>query len=451
MPLMTPVLVFRILAPLLVAMPATVVFAEETNAFREVLFKETPVRTHGSLSHLATTPTRAYQFTFDRPLRHTADAVRQIQRLIASQGGTDPADYAGTLGWKDSFTSTTMKPPLFHGLPAPSAAGLQRVSDTPDGPSAPEQKAPPDCAVLVEDIFIDLREVVKAGCTPSEKQIAKLLDNPVGNFVALPVQFDAVQVKVPQTGDTKGLYKLQLTPTFPISLGQSDWNLINRIVFPVYSAPLNKGFGDFVGLTPSAILSSPSFPGVLADPYDRTTGFGDMTYVGVLAPKRSLKVESTGGMLIWGVGATMMFPTASEAVLGTGKFSLGPAAAVGYLGPAWTVGLFPQHWWSIGGNPQRAEVNFTNLQYFLYYAPPWDPQAQWRIGMSPNITINWKARGDKITVPVGLGIGRLFSLGPLPVRVDIEAEYALIHPDDKAGSRWDIRLYFTPVIPTFLF
>ena len=147
----------------------------------------------------------------------------------------------------------------------------------------------------------------------------------------------------------------------------------------------------------------------------------------------------------------MMFPTASEAVLGTGKFSLGPAAAVGYLGPEWTVGLFPQHWWSVGGNSQRAEVNLTNIQYFLYYAPPWDPKAQWRIGMSPNISINWTARGDKLTVPVGLGIGRLFSLGPLPVQVTIEAEYAVIHPDDKAGSRWDVRIYFTPVIPAFLF
>ncbi len=451
MAVMTPVLISRILAALLVAMPATVVFAGETNIFREIPFGEAPVRTLGSLRYVATTLTKAYQFTFDRPLKRMADPVGQIQRPLASQGGTDPADYTGTLGWKDNFTSTTMWPPLFHGLPVSGGAGSPRDIRAQAETPPPEPKAPPDCAVLVEDVFIDLREVVKAGCTPSEKQIAKLLDNPVGNFVALPLQLDAVQIKVPQTGDTETLYKLQFTPTFPISLGQSDWNLINRVVFPFYSAPLNKGFGDFVGLTPSAILSSPSFPGVLADPYDRTTGFGDMTYVGVLAPKRSIKIESTGGMLIWGVGATTMFPTASETVLGTGKFSLGPAAAIGYLGPTWTVGLFPQHWWSIGGNPARAEVNFTNLQYFLYYAPPWDPQAQWRIGMSPNITINWKARGDKVTLPVGLGIGRMFSLGPLPVRVDIEAEYSLIHPDDKAGSRWNFRVYFTPVIPTYLF
>jgi hypothetical protein len=448
---MTLSLVSRILAILLAAMPATRGFADQTNLFREVQVGETGIPTTRALSHLAAGPTTADTVAVDSPLAHAADTEAQPPRPVAVPGGTDHSLSAGTFGSIVARTSATMRLPPLDELRVPSAAGRQRVSVAQAGPPVPDQKAPVDCAALVEDLFIDLKEVVKAGCMPSEKQIAKLLDNPVGNFVALPVQVDAVQVKVPQTGDTEWLYKFQFTPTFPISLGPSDWNLINRVVFPIYSAPLNKGVGDLVGLTPDAILSSPSFSGVLADPYDRTTGFGDMVYVGLLAPKQSIKIAATGGMLIWGAGSTMMFPTASETVLGTGKFGLGPAAVVGYLGPEWTVGLFPQHWWSVGGNPGRADVNLTNLQYFIYYAPPWDPKAQWRIGMSPNISIDWTARGDKLTVPVGLGIGRLFSLGPLPVQVTIEAEYAVIHPDDRAGSRWDIRLYFTPVIPTFLF
>jgi hypothetical protein len=146
-----------------------------------------------------------------------------------------------------------------------------------------------------------------------------------------------------------------------------------------------------------------------------------------------------------------MFPTASENVLGTGKYSLGPSAVVAYLGPKWLFGVFPQHWWSVGGDSRRADVSLTNIQYFLYYAPPWDPKAQWRIGMSPNISIDWKARGDKVTLPIGLGIGRMVEIGKLPVNVTVEVNYSVIHPDDKAGSRWDFRFYFTPVIPTFLF
>jgi hypothetical protein len=328
-------------------------------------------------------------------------------------------------------------------------ADTERTTLAQAGTPAPDQKKAVDCAALEQDLFIDLKEVVKAGCTPSQAQIARLLDNPVANFVFVPFQYDYVTVELPRTHDTKTLHKLQITPTFPLSLG-SDWNLINRVVFPFLSAPINKDFGNYIGMAPASILSDPSFPGLLADPFDRTNGFGDMTYVGVAAPK-PIKIESTGAAVIWGVGATSMFPTASEDVLGTGKYSLGPTAVVAYLGPEWLFGVFPQHWWSVGGDSKRADVSLTNIQYFLYWAPPWDPEAQWRIGMSPNISIDWETKGDKVTLPVGLGIGRMFEIFKVPVQVQLEVDYSVIHPDDKAGSRWDFRLYFVPVIPTFLF
>src|SRR5512139_2884771 len=209
-------------------------------------------------------------------------------------------------------------------------------------------KKPADCAALEQDLFIDLKEVVKAGCTPTPAQISKLLDNPVGNFVSIPFQYDYLTVKRPHTGGSKDVHRIQITPTFPISLG-SDWNLINRVVFPFLSVPFNKGFGDCIGMAASAILSCPGLPGALQDPYERTSGFGDVAYVGVVAPKKSIRFESTGGIFVWGVGATSMFPTASEEVLGTGKYSLGPTGAVAYLGKEWTAAVFPQHWWSVGG------------------------------------------------------------------------------------------------------
>jgi len=312
-------------------------------------------------------------------------------------------------------------------------------------------KKPEHCAALEQDLFIDLKVVVKAGCTPSPAQISKLLDNPVGNFVAIPFQYDYITVKGPPISDSKAVHRLQITPTFPISLG-SDWNLINRVVFPFLSVPFNKGFGDCIGMAASEILSCPGLPGALQDPYDPTRGFGDMVYVGVAAPKETIKIRSTGGVFLWGVGATAMFPTASEDVLGTGKYNLGPTGVVGYLGREWTGAIFPQHWWSVGGDSNRANVNLTNVQYFIFYAPPgWDPDAAWRIGMSPNITINWAAKGDKVTLPIGLGAGRMFEIGKLPVNVHGEVEYSVIHPDDKPGSRWDVRLYITAVIPTFIF
>jgi len=318
------------------------------------------------------------------------------------------------------------------------------AQETPSG-------KPADCAALEQDLFIDLKVVIKAGCTPSPAQISKLLENPVGNFVSIPFQYDYITAKGTGTGDSKAVHRLQVTPTFPISLG-SDWNLINRVVFPFLSVPFNKDFGNCMGMAANEILSCPGLPGALQDPYDRTSGFSDVVYVGVVAPKKSIKIESTGGVFIWGVGATSMFPTASEDVLGTGKYSLGPTGVIGYLGREWTGAIFPQHWWSVGGESNRSSVNLTNIQYFIFYAPPgWDPDAAWRIGLSPNISINWEARGDKVTFPVGLGAGRMFEIGRLPVNIHGEVDYSVIHPDDKPGSRWDVRLYITAVIPAFIF
>jgi hypothetical protein len=310
---------------------------------------------------------------------------------------------------------------------------------------------PAHCAALEQDLFIDLKEVVKAGCTPSPAQLSKLLENPVANFVSIPLQYDYITVKGLPFSDTKALQRLQITPTFPISLG-SNWNLINRIVFPFTSVPFNKGFGDCIGMAASEILSCPGLPGALQHPYERTSGFGDVAYVGAIAPRKSHKIESTGGLFVWGVGATAIFPTASEEVLGTGKYSLGPTGVVAYLGREWTGAIFPQHWWSVGGDGNRSSINLTNIQYFIFYAPPgWDPDAAWRIGMSPNISINWEAKGDKVTLPIGLGAGRMVAIGKLPLDIHCEIDYSVIHPDDKPGSRWDARLYITAVIPTFMF
>jgi hypothetical protein len=113
--------------------------------------------------------------------------------------------------------------------------------------------------------------------------------------------------------------------------------------------------------------------------------------------------------------------------------------------------LFSQRWWSVGGDSKLDDLSLTNIQYFVFCAPSWDPEAQWRIGMSPNISINWKAAGDKTILPVGLGIGRMIQVGKLPVHIHFEADYLAIHPDDKPASRWDFPVYLIPVIPTFIF
>lgn len=330
-----------------------------------------------------------------------------------------------------------------------ASAANHAASELPAlGAAAPAKADSATCQKLQQNFDIDLKEVVKAGCEPSTAQIAKLMDNPVGNLVMLTNQFDYTALKGPNSNGTRYQGKYSFMPTFPVSLGE-DWNLINRLPITYVSAPVNRKAGGLIGHSAGEILGDPDFPEVVQDPFDRTSGFGDLTYVGVFSPKQPIHFDG-GGKLVWGAGPTAMFPTAEEDVLGTGKYSLGPAFVAAYLGPEWTLGVFPQHWWSVGGDGDRKDVSLTNIQYFIQKVIP--GPAQWRVGMTPNVTVNWEAQsGNKVTFPIGIGAGRIFNFGKLPVRITGEMQYSVIHPDDQISSRWNFRLNITPVIPTFMF
>ena len=298
-------------------------------------------------------------------------------------------------------------------------------------------------------LLIDLKEVVKAGCTRVRRRLTGCSGQPVGELHS-----DSVSVRLHHCqGTAHERFKdhSQATDHTYLPDQRRSWlNLINRVVFPFLNVPFNEGFGGpHRDHTVESSLLQPSKPPCKT--FDRTSGFGDMVYVGVVAPKESIKIESTGGVFLWGVGATTMIPTASENILGTGKYSLGPTGVLGYLGKEWTGGISPRRWWSVGGDSGRSNVNYTNLRFtYLYYSPPRvDPEAAWQFGMEPDVTIDWAAKGDELTLPVRLGGGQDGRNSSLPVSVQSEVYYSVVRR--QLGSRWDARLTFIVVIPTFMF
>jgi hypothetical protein len=329
-------------------------------------------------------------------------------------------------------------------IPCPAAADA--VTATTDKQNQQNQPVVSDkCAELTSRLDIDLKEVVRAGCKPSQAQISKLMDNPVGNLVIISNQFNWIQLKGSGFEGSKDAYVYKLIPTFPISLGDS-WNLINRPIFAVPSVPVKKEVGQLIGMSAAEVIHQPALLSTVRDPFGRTTGFGDFTYVGLASPKKPDRIGD--GILVWGVGPTLIFPTASEDVLGQGKYQAGPAAVAAYIGKKWAFGLFPQHWWSFTGDSDRNNTSTSNIQYFIYY----NITDTVKIGMSPNVTIDWKAEsGEQVTLPVGLGVNWMTKMGKLPVRLGVEGYYSIIHPHDSMSSRLGVRFTITPVIPTFLF
>jgi len=340
-----------------------------------------------------------------------------------------------------------------HVLASTACALMLQVAHAQPSDAANADTAAPavsaECARMQADVNADLHAEVKAGCQPTEAQIGKLMDNPVGNLIMAPLQEDFTLVKIPDMPGFKAASRTQFIPTFPTSLNE-NWTLINRVSFPIVSYPVNKHVGGLIGDTPAQAATDWRTQDIINDPFHRTTGLGDITYVGLVAPSQTTKF-SNGGEFVWGVGPTVMLPTASQAVLGTGKYSAGPTFVLAYLGPKWLTGVFPQHWWSFASSKKdRAPVNMTNIQYFIYRSL--DDAGKWRVGMSPNISINWNAKGggNKVDLPIGFGLGYTTKWGKLPVRVGFEAQYSVIAPASMAGARWNYRFVIIPVIPKFL-
>ena len=275
--------------------------------------------------------------------------------------------------------------------------------------------------------------------------ISEAMDSPLSELIIGWNQFDAIQIHFPGTPlyderDDWG-YRYQFVPTFPVPLGE-HWNWVSRLAVPVVSVPLKKEVGNLFQLDPVGNLHPASTLPANTDPFGRTTGLGDMAYVGLVGPQHLPKLGDA--TLILAAGPTLIFPTSSEAILGQGKWQAGPSLAAAYLSEHWRLGVFPQQWWSFAGDNHRQAVSQLNLQYFLFYAP----NANWDIGMSPNMFVNWKASpGNQLTFPVGLGVHHSFTIGQIPMCIGIEAYYSVIHPDDTPGSRWDFRIYLMPVVP----
>jgi len=333
-----------------------------------------------------------------------------------------------------------------------SSAYAQTDEGEAEGEQAPVSE---ECLAFAADPNADVGDIMRAGCEPTLAQMSALMDNPLGNVAMLFTQFDVYNLENPLNGRTDNQNVYTGIAQFPKKLSES-WNLINRVVWTVPSMPLdqdkindfnaaaqaNVGAGNFQGnYRPSPGLGLPIdlFGG-------RTTGFGDLYYVGLFAP--SVPDDVMNGKLVWGLGFDLAFPTASEDILGSGKYSAGPSALAAYLGPKWKVGGLLQHYWDYAGDDDREDVNMTNLQYLYYYSI----NSTTSIGAAPNIIIDWEQdSGNDVTLPIGIGINKTVNFGKVPVRLGLELFYSAIQPDDVVGSKSSWRVYMIPAAPSALF
>ena len=97
------------------------------------------------------------------------------------------------------------------------------------------------------------------------------------------------------------------------------------------------------------------------------------------------------------------------------------------------------NWKSVGGDEAMPDVHTFYFQYiFTYFL-----QKKWYMTTGPVNLANWEAdAGQKWTVPLGGGGGKMFNLGDLPMDLSTQAFYNVIRPDGAPVWQWRVQLKF---------
>ena len=241
---------------------------------------------------------------------------------------------------------------------------------------------------------------------------AKAAQNPLANVISIPFQ-NNTDFGIGQYDKTANVTNIQ--PILPVNLGEEGWLLINRFIIP------------FPKSTPVAELEHK----------DNIIGIGDVNYTAWFSPPGK-------GKLTWGFGAVTIWPTASDDLLGQGKFSVGPSFVFVYGNPKYLIAAVISNWFSVAGDSNRADVNTFYFQYILTYFL----QNKWYLSSAPINLANWEAddKDQRWTVPIGGGFGKMFNLGKLPMDFQVQGFYNAVKPDTSGD--WQLRVQLKFIFPT---
>ena len=241
-----------------------------------------------------------------------------------------------------------------------------------------------------------------------EANLAKELANPVAALISVPIQANYDEDF--GLDDEGAVLRINVQPVIPLSIGP-DWNLISRTILPVLNyedvpVPGTSEFG--LGDTVQSLFFSPKAP--------------------------------TASGWIWGAGPVFLIPTATDEVLGSEKWGIGPTAvALKQTGP-WTYGALANHIESFAGTSRRADVSATFIQPFLTYVTP----TQTTFAINTESTYDWET--NKWSVPVNFTAAQVMRFGNQLAQIGGGLRYWITAPN--AGPEdWGLRLQFTLLFP----
>jgi hypothetical protein len=246
-------------------------------------------------------------------------------------------------------------------------------------------------------------------------KLAKQLANPIASLISFPLQSNYDWGLGP--GGEGGQYKLNVQPVVPISLNR-NWNLISRTIMPV--------------IVQHDVVAMPSRAN------DSQFGISDIVQSFFFSPQKP-----TRGGIVWGAGPVFLVPTATDKLLGSGKWGAGPTVvALKQSGP-WTIGTLANHIWSVAGKNDREKVSATFLQPFVSYTTK----------KATTFTVNSESTYDWVhkqwTVPVNIMIAQLLPPKMTGLSFPIQIQGGIRHyfAHANSGPENGVRLSIVALFP----
>ena len=224
-------------------------------------------------------------------------------------------------------------------------------------------------------------------------ELALKLHNPIGDLVNVPIESDFEFA----SRSHALIFTLNVQPVIPFKLTK-DWLLVTRTIVPLIEV-IPAGDRNKIGL-------------------------GDITQSFFLSPAKLV-----GGWTV-GAGPVFQYPTATDSVLGAGKWGAGPTAAALRQDGGWTFGVLANHMWSFAGDRLREKVDTSLVDPFISYT--W--KNNFTVEFDGESTFDWQLK--QWTVPLTAGVSRLLTLGKQSVSVGLDGRW---YAERLVGSpKWGV-------------
>lgn len=166
---------------------------------------------------------------------------------------------------------------------------------------------------------------------------------------------------------------------------------------------------------------------------DYTTGAGDLNIFDIFL------LGKTGGGIGFGAGPLITFPTASDDVLGTGKWQGGVALLAMLPEPTGIRGALLQIQGSFAGDEEREDVASETLQ------PLWirNLPKGWYL-RSTGIWM-WNLKSGDFFIPIGIGAGKIWKSGGTTFNLFAEPQWTVA----RDGAGWPRFGVFSGLNTTF--